>query len=48
MAGVSTTEEPHMLIMEYMNLGDLQGLLRDAAPAPGKVLRVTVSIFSFH
>lgn len=34
--GVSTTEEPHMLIMEYMNLGDLQGLLRDSAPVSGR------------
>lgn len=40
--GVSTTEEPHMLIMEYMNLGDLQGLLRDAAPAPGKASTLNV------
>ena len=26
-----------MLIMEYMNLGDLQGLLRDSAPTAGRV-----------
>lgn len=40
-AGVSVTEEPHMLIMEYMSLGDLQAVLRDAAPAAGKVPTAT-------